>query len=124
MEVLELFGQYDEVERLEIAHLAAIRVEQEIEVADPADEKWRLDVQRFARRADDAIGKAAEFELSAGGAVDFETCTFEQLQDFRERVAFASVAEFVGVDFARRDRDRQDKFSARAKNSRDVAERP
>jgi len=123
LEVLGLFGQYDEVERLEIADLAAFSVEEEIEVTDPADETWRLDVQRFAPRADDVIGEAAEFDLSVGGAVDFEPCTFEQLQDFAERVACAFVAEFVGVGFARRDRDREDKLSARAKNSRDVAER-
>ncbi len=104
--------------------MEAFGVEEKIEVADPAGEKWRLNVQRFAPRADDAVGKAADFESSAGGAVDFETCTFEQLQDFRERVAFASVAEFVGVDSARRDRDPEGKFSVRAKSSRDVAERP
>jgi hypothetical protein len=124
LEVLGLLGKYDEVGRIGIAFLEAFSVEEEIEVANPADEKWSMDAQRFAPRADDAVGQAAETELSVGGAGDFETCIFEQLQDFGERVAFAFVAEFVGVDFARRDRNREDKFSVRAKNSRDVAEQP
>jgi len=61
--------------------------------------------------------------LSVSSAVHLESGTLEQLQNGRKCVAFALVTEFVGVDFARWDRNGENKFSARAKNSREVAER-
>src|ERR1700735_65485 len=106
-EDLNFSGQYYDIKRIEFALLAAGSVQEKIQGADPADKKWRRNVQHLSPPPNDTVSKPAKCKLSVSGALHFKSATFEQLQKIGARVSFALVAELVCVDFSRRHGDRE-----------------